>query len=745
MQLVAPLDLSGRANLDFETYSEAGWQWCPDRLKWRPIAGAQRGGIFAVGAAVYARHPSTEVLSLAYDFHDGRGPQFWMPGCPPPLDLFEAIRAGKAHAAWNAEFELLIWEHVCVKKLGWPPLPLEQVRCTMAEARAFALPGKLAKSGEVLDTSAKKLGDGERLIKKFSNPRNPTKTDPRLRLLPVDDPVDGPKFAEYNLGDIAAEYEIGQQIPQLEGVDLEFWQNCLRCNLRGVAIDSESVNACIGIMEQAYPKYNLELATITGGVVTEASKVAQIREWLATQHGIALAKLDDDVIKETLKRDDLPAPARRVLEIRQLIGPAGVKKIYAMRRMLCEDSRIRGLYIFSGARTGRDTGADVQPTNLVKHGVKLSRCECGKAYGQHMPACPWCGADECFSRKSKWNWAATDDVLTVIKTGSLERVEQIYGDALLAISGCIRGLFTADPGKNLISSDFSSIEAVVTAVLAGEQWRIDLFNRGGDIYLESCAKITKTDPAVYAEHKAEHGEDHPDRQNIGKPAELGLGFGGWISAWRQFDDTDRYNDYEVKKIIKAWREASPMIPELWGGQVRGKPWAPTKAELYGLEGAAISAILNPGTCYSYSLITYGVKNDVLYARLPSGRKLAYHRPRLIPSDRWPGQQSITFEGWNSNPKMGKKGWITIKTFGGRLAQNAIQAIANDIMRYSINTLERHGYPHVMRTYDEITSEVDQDFGSLEEFENLMATMPPWAEGWPIRATGGWRGKRNRKA
>jgi DNA polymerase len=419
-----------------------------------------------------------------------------------------------------------------------------------------------------------------------------------------------------------------------------------------------------------------------------------------------------------------------------------------MQRMATRDGRACDMFVYHRARTGRDGGADIQPQNLTKAGPKLRWCgdmTCEKPYGAHLTACPHCGADTLYSGDVVgWSWKAVDHALEVVRTGSLDAVEHVFGNALLTLSGCIRGLFTAAPGHELLCSDFSSIEAVVTAVLAGEEWRIQAFHRKEDIYLRSASRITGIPYEEYIAYYEKNGFHPPDRQKIGKPAELGLGFGGWLGAWRQFDKSDNFNDDEVKGNINAWRGASPMIPELWGGQVRGKPWKPDRRELFGLEGAAIAAVQDPGQCFSYRMISFGVKDDALFCRLPSGRLLTYHRPRLAPSTRWDGQLELTFEGYNSNPKMGPIGWVRLQTYGGRLAENVIQATARDIMRESVINLERAGYPIVLRVHDELAAEVPPGFGSVEEFETIMQTLPAWAAGWPIRAAGGWRGNRYRK-
>lgn len=725
-------------DIDYEGYSEAGYEWTGET--WQSILGkGKKAGLQVVGATIYAEHPSTEVHSLAYNLKDGLGPRLWIPVMPNPHDLLNHVYRGGAIEAWNIYFEYVIWNKICVPKYDWPPLKIEQLYDAMAKSRAFALPGSLEKAGEILQIPHGKDKEGMRLIKKFCLPRKPTKKDPRKRILLEEDPVDAQKLYDYNLRDIQAESEISEQIPDLIPSERKFWIHTFRMNDRGVAVDLPAVKSCIQILEQAYDKYNSELAILTSGQITEASKGQQIQDWCASR-GTFLPTLEDEQITYFLANVETIPEVRRVLEIRQLISSAGVKKVYAMLRTAAKDGRVHDLFIYHSARTGRDAGADVQPQNLVKAGIPLCRClSCGGIYGRKLIWCPHCGSDS--GEFEDWHHKYTDYALSVIASESLDEVERIFGNAVLTISGCIRGLFIAGPGNDLISSDYSSIEAVVTAILAGEQWRIDAFARGDDIYLASVAKFKGRSLEWYMQNG---GKSHPDRQKMGKPAELGLGYGGWILAWRQFDKSDNYDDEEIKKLILAWRAASPAICELWGGQVRGKPWDPDYQEYYGLEGAAIQAVLNPGKCYSYSLVTYGVKNDILFCRLPSGRFLTYHQPRLTSSEKWEGQLQLSFMGWNTNPKMGPIGWVRLNTFGGRLAENNISAIARDVMAHGVNNLETNNYPIVLRVHDELVGEVPKGWGSIEEFEFHMGDLPPYAKSWPIRASGGWRGKRFRK-
>jgi DNA polymerase len=729
-------------DMDFEAYSEAGFVWADG--KWVAPEGATKKGIGAVGSAVYAQHPSTEVLSLAYNLKDGKGDRLWVPGCPPPTDLFGHLANGGLIEAWNCAFEYHIWNEVCVKRYGWPALDYMRMRDAMAKARAFALPGALGKAAEVLNAPVQKLEEGKRLLNKFSMPRKPTKKNPALRIRPEEDMEDAMKLYEYNIVDIHAEAAVSAMLPDLQPEEEEFWLHTQACNYRGLGVRPDEVQACADILNAAYAQYNGELAELTGGTVKEASKVQQLIAW-ADGAGYRMSNLDDAAINAALDDPACPPKVKRALEIRQMIGSAGVKKVFAMKRMATRENRICDLFNYHGARTGRDTGSDVQPQNLVKAGPKLYWCdECGKPSGTHNIACPHCSASLLHCESKDWSWEAVAPTLEVVKTGSLDFVEVVFGNAVLAVSGCVRGLFTAAPGKEFICSDYSAIEAVVAAALAGEEWRLDVFRQKKQIYLMSASAITGTTYEEYEAYKEQHGHHHPDRQKIGKVAELALGYAGWITAWRNFDKSDNYSDPEVKQLIVKWRDASPAIVEMWGGQVRGKPWAPEYQEYYGLEGAAIKAVLDPGRAYWCRSIAYQVKDDILYCRLPSGRFLTYHKPRLAPSSRWEGQYELSFEGYNTNPTMGPIGWIRINTFGGRLFENVDQAVARDILRDAVNRLERAGYPIVLRVHDELVAEVPKGWGSIEEFEELMGQMPEWAKDWPVRAAGGWRGDRYRK-
>lgn len=355
-------------DMDFETFSAAGYVWTPATGKWANPKGATKKGLFSVGAAVYARHPTCEALCFAYDLKDGKGRRRWRPGQPNPIDLFLHLARGGLVEAWNVGFELWVWNSVNTRRYGWPPLNPDQTRCAMAKARAHGLPGGLDAAAAVLGLDVRKNSDGTRLIEKFSNPRNPTKKDPRIRIRMEDDPVDAEKMCDYNEQDIVVEAEASIRIPDLPPAELEFWQAHERINRRGIQIDREAVTNAITIMESAFDRYNTELSEITGGVVSAASQLARLKEWLHGR-GVHMDDMDEDAIDAVLPSLPAGSAERRALEIRQRVGSAAVKKLYAFDRYADpETGRVYDGFVFHSAHTGRSCIAEGQPV-LVKDKV----------------------------------------------------------------------------------------------------------------------------------------------------------------------------------------------------------------------------------------------------------------------------------------------------------------------------------------------------------------------------------------
>ena len=726
--------------LDFETYSEAGYHWNATTGKYEAPPGASVKGLPTIGMARYAMHPSTEVLCAAYDLKDGREKRLWTPGDLCPADLFDHIAKGGLIQAWNAGFEYLIWNHVCVKRYGWPRLPARQLRCAMARSRAHALPPKLADAGKALDIEHKKHADGLRLLHKFSMPRNPTKNDPRHRIPMSLEDADTYLMHDYNLQDVTAESEVAARCPDLSPFELEFWLCDQAINRRGVMLDRETIEASRVIIEETELKYNAELRLLTGGRVQYASEVAKIIKWLHSQ-GIHTDTLEMETLEMLLRRPGMDYAPKRVLEIRQLLSSAAVKKVYAMLNTMTPEDRVHDLFAYHASRTGRAAGQGVQPQNFPNSGLAVDECHACHRHFIDVNGCPWCGVTQYHRPKVKWGSAATNDAIECIRTRSSALVEMFYGNAIKTISSCLRGMFIASPGHDFICSDYKAIEAVVLAMLAGEQWQIDVFRTHGAIYEMAASKITGISLQDILDCEKNTGEHHEARK-IGKISMLASGYRGWVGAWVNFGADKFLTEDQIKAAILEWRNASPAIVEFWGGQKRGK-W---RHELYGVEGMAVSAILQPGVIHQYRMFSFIVHNDVLYISLPSGRYLTYHNPRLQPCMRpgYEGTQTITFNGWNTNPKQGKMGWVRMETYSGKICENLCQAVARDLLAHAIVCLEHTGYRVVLHVHDEIVVEVPEGIGSVEDVERIMSTMPEWAADWPIKATGGWRAKRYAK-
>lgn len=730
------------ADLDFETYSEAGYVWDEADNVWKSPVPGKEAGLGLVGAQVYAEHPSTEILSMSYNLKDGAGARVWLPGMPFPRDLLGHILAGRLVAAWNVGFEDKIWRHVGQKKYGFPPFPVRQWRCDMAKSRAFCLPGKLEKCGAVLGLNEGdgKLKDGKRIVKRYCCPHKPSGKDPRRRIHPLADGAAGLDLYRYNQRDIHAEAVIAAKIPDLSESELAYWLVDQECNRRGVRMDVETIDAMLYILDHVYANANARVQELTGGTVSAPSEVAKLLAFLAAR-GVHLSALDEEATTEALTRD-LDPVSRELLQIRQDTSAASVKKAYTMKRMLSQQGRLHDLFIYHSARTGRDAGADAQPQNLPSSGPDVSLCMCGQYFSGVF--CPACYTPAAHAQKAEWCYAAVEQTLPLIKSGNIAGLSRTFGSPVAAISGCMRALFIADEGCDFIATDYSSIEAVVAAALSGEQWRLSAFAAKECIYLASVSKIKGIPVEEYKKYKAETKLHHPDRK-IGKVAELASGFGGWVGAWRAFGADKVLGDEQaIKKAIIAWQQASPAIVEMWGGQFRGKPWLDSyRPELYGLEGCAIQALMYPGQTFSYRGIEYVMQGAALYCKLLSGRYITYHNARLGKHPTRDGMQ-ITFEGWNTNPKAGPFGWIRMDTYGGKLFENVVQATARDILAHAAVNCEQRGYAVILRVHDELVTQVPEGTGSVEELEAICGELPEWAKGWPVRAAGGWRGKRYRK-
>lgn len=560
---------------------------------------------------------------------------------------------------------------------------------------------------------------GKQLIKLLCVPRKPTKANSELRLYPWSAPEEFAALYEYCKQDVRAEAWCAANMPEMCPRELAIWQIDQVINQRGMMLDVSAINACIIIVEQAFAKYNGELQQLTGGAVKASTEVAATLRWMADR-GVHLGELDEEIVTEALKRN-YPADVLRVLKIRQTLAFGSVRKLYAMRAQVCSDGRLRDQYAYHGAHTGLWNGRDVQVANLYSGKLKTPE--------------------------------KIEAALAAIRTGSLEYVEHVCGDALETVADCLRSMIIAAPGHRLIMSDFSAIQAVVTSAIAGEKWRLDVFHGHGKIYEEMAALLTGKTLQFYLDYKKQTGSHHLDRQTYGKIPVLASDFGAWIGGWKRFGAEAFGDDAAIKAMILKTRAKIAAIVELWGGQTRDKfNRAPDgsrgieRPELYGLEGAAIAAVQNPGTCYGYRAVRYiyQIDRDTLFCQPPGdGAPLQYHAPRLARSDReWasPWELSLSYEGWNTSVTKGPPGWHRMSLYGGVLTQNVVAKTAREFQADAIMAVEAAGYPVVMHTHDEICVERRHGEGSVPEYLEIVSrgkswAVDDWGRPWPVRVPG----------
>lgn len=715
---------------DFETYSEAGYIFTLG--KWKVAKKNAKSGLDVVGAWEYSRHPTTEVSCFGYDLKEGRGRRLWHPGKPNPQDLFDHTARGYLFEAYNSFFEWCIWNNVCVRLYGWPALSLWQVRDVQAKSSSWTIPGSLENVGAALNTDAQKSATGKTVMRKLSKPRTPTNKDPRQRFTRAEHPEDFAKLDAYCLDDVRAEDAVSLRCADLSEHETEAFLLDQVVNARGICVDRSNVDNCIAIIEQAETKYNAEVRYLTNGTVETADKVPAMKAWLRTQ-GVVTDTLEKEWVAEYLKGTTYGTPVvRRVLQIRQVLGSKSVQKTYALAHRIGIDDRVRGLFKYCGAgRTWRFAGVGPQPQNLPAIGPDVKRCGNCKAYrGAHLWFCPQCWNLET-TTDADWCSEAAEECLKAIRTRNLANVEALWGDPLTAVAGCLRSLFCATTGYELICSDYSALEAVILAVIAGEEWRIKVFQTHGKIYEECQSRITGVPLKEILAYRERTGSHHPDRKGLGKIPELASGYGGGLGAWRRAlhkeGADDLMTDEEIERNVKKWRKENPAIVAFW----------------YGVENAALSAVENPGQPFSYKTlyaqITYQTFGDVLYCFLPSGRAIPYHSPK-INYGFFNGRSTKTL----SYLGMVKKSWVRIETWSGHLTENIVQALQRDVFVAALIRLEATGYPIVLHVHDEAVAEVLRGFGSIEHFEAVMMDHPLWCRSWPIFARGGWRGSRYRK-
>jgi len=620
------------------------------------------------GAHVYARHPSTEVLIACYSFDEGETVRKWRQGDPAPGDLFNAISSGRKVRAFNADFEELIWEFVCTR-IGWPEVSPDVWVDTMSFCNALALPGSLEKTAEALCLDIKKNKDGRRLIRKFSRPRKPTKNNPATRLLRDDDPDDFELFVDYCADDVRVECEIFKKIPlkKFIGMESDVYEQNRLLNKRGVVLDVDAFEGVRRMIKAHRKKRISELQTLTSGAVETEGQRDRFLAWAKTQK-CELPGFTKADLTQALLDDSLPDKVRSAIDIRLELSQVSTKKYEKMANVCCSDGRARGNLTYHRASTGRNGGSGLQLHNFPRDYIST---------------------DE----------KVIQDCIDFIGREQYDVVEQLYGNPLDVAKGLLRNMIIAPEGQVMYVADFSGVENRGTAWVARDPEGLRVFRDKRDQYKEFAA----------AQFKIRPEDVTPEQRTAAKATILGAIFG---SGWRTIHRTN-----QERGIPMTEQEARRNVEDF------RRIYSETVATWYGLEKAASEA-LRRRSDQVYKQIKFGVRRDFLFIRLPSGRLLAYHKPRFEPVKTPWGEDrmSVTFMGLSA-----KKQWIRMTLTINRLIENVVSAICRDLLMYCQLEIEKDGrVTPVLNVHDEIVSYGEPDAISLKEYEGLMEKVPDWA-------------------
>lgn len=647
--------------------------------------------IGAAGSYRYILDPSFEILLFAYSL-DGMPVEVIdvASGQVIPLWLKNALKNPLyIKHAYNAAFE---W-FALSKYLGW--LPPDQWRDTMLHALYCGYPASLDAAGRAmgLPEDKKKLTMGKALIRYFCVPCKPSNANGnRTRNLPKHDPAKWKLFKEYNGQDVVTEMEIDRRLSAfpVPAFVQKQWETDLTMNARGVAADMEMVSGALVIGATVKSQLMAEARQLSG--LDNPNSIKQLARWLteATDSDAEITSVTKETVATMLKQPQ-PANVQRMLEIRQELGKTSTKKYDALETCIADDGRVRGLLQFYGAnRTGRWAGRLVQVQNLPR------------TYTHPLPP-----------------------ARQLVKDRNIDGLRLMYGSINDTLSQLIRTAFVATPGNVLIDADFSAIEARVISWLAGQEWRLEVFRTHGKIYEASASQMFH----VPIEKIKKGNPEYALRQR-GKVAELALGYQGGVSAMRRMDtghNLDDLSDDEVKGIVDRWRETNSMIRDLWNI----------------VDSAAVTVITNGGAQTIRSettdaVITLACELDVITGTrymtilLPSGRKLYYPSPE-IGVNRW-GNPSVSYMGQNQTTKR----WERVETYGGKLVENIVQAIARDCLAIAIENLEAQGLHVVFHIHDEVVIDTpawaDNDT-MLDTVTKIMTKPIPWAQALPLNADG----------
>ena len=618
------------------------------------------------GVYRYVESPDFEILLFAYSLDGGSVQQIDLAcGEKIPSEILSALEDETVTKwAFNANFE-----RICLSRfLGYPTgnyLEPDSWKCSMVWAAYMGLPLSLEGAGAVLGLEKQKLAEGKDLIKYLCQPCAPTKSNgQRTRNLPKHAPDKWLTFKKYNIRDVETEMSIQARLLKYPVPDSVWEEYRLdqEINDRGVGLDMELVRQAIQMDGRSRSELTQAMKELTS--LDNPNSVQQMKQWLA-DNGVETDTLGKKAVAELLKT--APQQLQKVLTLRQQLAKSSVKKYQAMETAVCADGRARGMFQFYGAnRTGRWAGRIIQMQNLPQNHLD----DLSEARG-------------------------------LVRAGGFDALEMLYEDVPDTLSQLIRTAFVPQEDRKFIVADFSAIEARVIAWLAGEKWRQDVFAQGKDIYCASASQM-------FGVPVEKHGVNGHLRQK-GKIAELALGYGGSVGALKAMGALEMgLQEDELPALVSAWRQANPKIVQFW--------WA--------VDHAVMDAVTRKTTTKTHGII-FSARNGMLFITLPSGRSLAYVKPK-IGENRF-GGDCITYEGVG-----GTKKWERIDSYGPKFVENIVQATSRDILCYAMKTLRCCSI--VMHIHDEVVIEADRRM-SLQAVCDQMGRTPPWANGLQLRADG----------
>lgn len=628
--------------IDIETYSDVDLSKC--------------------GVYKYSSSPNFEILLFGYSV-DGEDVKVVDLACGEeiPAEILTALSDESVTKwAFNAMFE-----RVCLSNYLGEWLEPESWKCSMVWSATLGLPLSLESVGAVLGLEKQKLTEGKDLIRYFCVPCKPTKANGgRTRNLPEHDREKWERFKAYNLRDVEAEMQIQQRLskfPVLDFVWEEYWQD-QEINDRGIGVDMEMVKNAIAMDGRSKAELSAAMKKLTE--LENPNSVQQMKQWLL-ENGIETDSLDKKAVVTLLK--DAPEPLKTVLTLRQQLAKSSVKKYQAMENAVCADSRAHGMFQFYGAnRTGRYSGRIIQLQNLPQN---------------HIPD--------------------LEQARGLVKARDFDALSLLYEDIPDTLSQLIRTAFVPQDGRKFIVADFSAIEARVIAWIAGERWRLKVFEGGGEIYCASASQM-------FHVPVEKHGVNGHLRQK-GKIAELALGYGGSVGALKSMGALEMgLAEEELQPLVSAWRDSNPNITEFW--------WAVDRA---------VKECVKKRMPTETHGIRFDYQSGMLFITLFSGRRLAYVKPRI--GENQFGGESVTYMGVG-----GTKKWERLESYGPKFVENIVQAVSRDILCYAMRTLKNCSI--VAHVHDEIIIEADRRM-SLPAVCEQMGRTPPWAKGLLLRADG----------